>query len=1108
MVFSTDFGVITHVTFRPQLPAEVPDALVGQRLWDHLVASETSKETVAVAMSLATCMNNGSGKAPSWTCWASLDKEASLKPFSFPDTLTHTLWHLKVDGLLLSEEWKERLRQPSSLTTDACDQVTCTVSVACVVRARDIVLQSLSEDSFGLARIQRSAIEDSFCLGRKIFRQGSFYNPDGGILSESSGPHRRGYKIILMDPQIQGYAEKGYTRFTLLHATPDMANGVEGNNATLSDSITEDLEISEEFFAGSLAPQIAARPPVCGPIISPFPVALPFLAVPLRGQAHQDLSECTVYIATSDLTKLRLLNFDWAVIRLNSTGSLRLVRLKADDDIVQVPGNIAASALLLHNIGATSEHTCEVSLQAAPSGTRGFNLPVAKSITIARIASKVSTTRLYQYLVLQSLKAFFHGYRRLIKQNDLIEVDINTELIQQSRTSSMNLELEASDKVTNTLTYPSRANKQVYFSVTNIEVVSEAANDTGTTEASLGELGCWVDPAMTRILQAGVANSRIPQLDVSDLCKERTHHSTTPRTAENMRARRVLSRLVLAALTRNAVTYDLPISVLIKGPRGIGKFTDAAAVAQQSGCHVLEVDCFDIVVDDATKAEATLRARFDQAALCAPCILVLRHLDALSLSINSAGREPLITNVLSELVNGLQGSWRLSGYPTLTVGTTSDPSRVSAKLLSCFKHEINIEAPAEEERATILGTFLMHNNLSADLSLQRLSRQAAAFNAVDLEDLAIRAKTAAMRRVMRLNSGYGQQDMLQAGISLGSSDFLEALQHSRSSYAQNIGAPTIPSVTWDDVGGLNDVKADILDTVQLPLEHPELFARDLKKRSGILLYGPPGTGKTLLAKAVATSCSLNFFSVKGPELLNMYIGESEANVRRVFQRARDARPCVIFFDELDSVAPKRGNLGDSGGVMDRIVSQLLAELDGISGGEGGDVFVIGATNRPDLLDPALLRPGRFDRMLYLGISDTDAAQLNVLQALTRKFHLDAELDLRSIVEQCPFTFTGADFYALCSDALLKAMSRKAEEIDTVIARCNERQSPNNPHPMTSQYYLAEIATPTDILVTVSKGDFEASLRELVPSVSQSELEHYARIRHQFSRQELPVERDG
>jgi peroxin-6 len=197
---------------------------------------------------------------------------------------------------------------------------------------------------------------------------------------------------------------------------------------------------------------------------------------------------------------------------------------------------------------------------------------------------------------------------------------------------------------------------------------------------------------------------------------------------------------------------------------------------------------------------------------------------------------------------------------------------------------------------------------------------------------------------------------------------------------------------------------------------------------------------------------MNFFSVKGPELLNMYIGESEANVRRVFQRARDAKPCVIFFDELDSIAPKRGNHGDSGGVMDRIVSQLLAELDGMSGGkELADVFVIGATNRPDLLDPALLRPGRlaflcniiagfdcsrlrFDRMLYLGVSDSHEAQLNILEALTRKFRLDPGFDLRAIAQKCPLNLTGADFYALCSDAMLNAMSRKAEGIDAKICK--------------------------------------------------------------------------
>ena len=222
-------------------------------------------------------------------------------------------------------------------------------------------------------------------------------------------------------------------------------------------------------------------------------------------------------------------------------------------------------------------------------------------------------------------------------------------------------------------------------------------------------------------------------------------------------------------------------------------------------------------------------------------------------------------------------------------------------------------------------------------------------------------------------------DCRAAGIPLLSADFNQALDASRSSYSESIGAPKIPNVTWDDVGGLAKVKTEILDTIQLPLEHPELFADGLKKRSGVLLYGPPGTGKTLLAKAVATSCSLNFFSVKGPELLNMYIGESEANVRRVFQRARDAKPCVIFFDELDSVAPKRGNQGDSGGVMDRIVSQLLAELDGMAeGSAGADVFVIGATNRPDLLDPALLRPGRCVSILRHACRSVAVSMLNCL----------------------------------------------------------------------------------------------------------------------------------
>ena len=260
---------------------------------------------------------------------------------------------------------------------------------------------------------------------------------------------------------------------------------------------------------------------------------------------------------------------------------------------------------------------------------------------------------------------------------------------------------------------------------------------------------------------------------------------------------------------------------------------------------------------------------------------------------------------------------------------------------------------------------------------------------------------------------------------------------------------------------------------------------------GILLYGPPGTGKTLLAKAVATSFSLNFFSVKGPELLNMYIGESEANVRRVFQRARDARPCVVFFDELDSVAPRRGNQADSAGVMDRIVSQLLAELDGMSDSNGDTgVFVIGATNRPDLLDPALLRPGRFDKMLYLGVSQTHEQQVNIIRALTRKFKLGDDVDLMAVAETCPFTFTGADFYALCSDAQLKAMTRAAEKVNEKIARY--------PKKVSTQWWFDHVATAEDLEWQVEMQDFMAARKELVPSVSAQEQETYRRLQAQFS----------
>lgn len=244
----------------------------------------------------------------------------------------------------------------------------------------------------------------------------------------------------------------------------------------------------------------------------------------------------------------------------------------------------------------------------------------------------------------------------------------------------------------------------------------------------------------------------------------------------------------------------------------------------------------------------------------------------------------------------------------------------------------------------------------------------------------------------------------------------------QSSFADSLGAPKVPKVLWSDIGGLAKIKDEIQSSIGLPLKHVHLMGKNLR-RSGILLYGPPGTGKTLVAKAVATECNLSFLSVQGPELLNMYVGQSEQNVREVFARARSAAPCVLFLDELDSLAPNRGVAGDSGGVMDRVVSQLLAEMDGMGGDTSKPIFILAATNRPDLIDPALLRPGRFDKLFYVGPCSTPDEKASVLEAQTRRFKLANNCNMKEIAEKLKGEMSGADLYSICSNAWLSAVRR-------------------------------------------------------------------------------------
>ena len=713
--------------------------------------------------------------------------------------------------------------------------------------------------------------------------------------------------------------------------------------------------------------------------------------------------------------------------------------------------------------------------------------PIAREMTLLRVSTPLSTERSVQNGLFVSLKRYFEQKSRIVKQGDTIAVPVDAKTSrlfgQPSATPQRDDDLE--ELLTDSSDKPTTDQVEVaYFKVGTI--AGPEPLEASDLQPSLWGGALSVDPSQTRMRQSGTVQSKIPSS--KSLLRYLTNsHSISPgsvfqslistRPQEQIPpVQRRLRELLAAATSPRALHLKLdPVIILLhSSQRNIGKTTLATRAASDLGVHTFRIDAYDVLSEGNgagdVKAEALLQARIDRARSCGPAFttILLTHVEALT-----ADR---MISAIREAVKDIR----------VLIATTTELDQVPENLRSLFTHEIEVSAPDEGEREGILRDIIRSQEVrvASDVDVGSIAVKTAALVAGNLVDVVERAKIARKQRLdgmAKSDEGSTVRDVLISGgeavRQVTKGDFEVAVEAARKNFADSIGAPKIPNVSWADVGGLEHVKDAVLETIQLPLERPELFAKGMKKRSGILFYGPPGTGKTLLAKAIATEFSLNFFSVKGPELLNMYIGESEANVRRVFQRARDARPCVVFFDELDSVAPKRGNQGDSGGVMDRIVSQLLAELDGMSDSQdgAGGVFVIGATNRPDLLDPALLRPGRFDKMLYLGVSDTHDKQLTILEALTRKFAVHPDLSLRSVVESLPFTYTGADMYALASDAMLKAITRQAGAVDKKIAAL-----PGGP--VSTAYFFDHLAREEDIAVMVTEEDFAAAQRELVPSV--------------------------
>ncbi|KAL5059168.1 hypothetical protein RYX36_030772, partial [Vicia faba] len=445
---------------------------------------------------------------------------------------------------------------------------------------------------------------------------------------------------------------------------------------------------------------------------------------------------------------------------------------------------------------------------------------------------------------------------------------------------------------------------------------------------------------------------------------------------------------------------------------------------------------------------------------------------------------------------------KTSGHQVLLIAAADNSEGLPSTIRRSFSHETKIGPLTEEQRAEMLlhslqNIYGLHSNTDLEGIVKEIVGQTSGFMPRDMCAL---IADAGANLFPSSNAEVDKVEPEVADSSLSSKvtednesevsarkpekeDLVNALERSKKRNASALGTPKVPKVKWDDVGGLEDVKKSILDTVQLPLLHKDLFASGLRKRSGVLLYGPPGTGKVsckvplndnLLLPQISHPLLTKVFFVKGPELITMYIGESEKNVRDIFQKARSARPCVIFFDELDSLAPARGASGDSGGVMDRVVSQMLAEIDGLSDSTQ-DLFIIGASNRPDLVDPAFLRPGRFDKLLYVGVNSDASYRERVLKALTRKFKLHEDVSLYSIAKKCPPNFTGADMYALCADAWFRAAKRRVLNADP------ESSNPDN-----------EANS-----IVVEYDDFVQVLEELQPSLSTAELKKYELLIDQF-----------
>jgi len=473
---------------------------------------------------------------------------------------------------------------------------------------------------------------------------------------------------------------------------------------------------------------------------------------------------------------------------------------------------------------------------------------------------------------------------------------------------------------------------------------------------------------------------------------------------------------------------DPPKGVLLYGPPGTGKTLIAKAVANESGASFYTINGPEIMSKFYGQSEENLRKIFEEAEKSAPSIIFLDEIDAIAPKRSEVHGEVerRVVSQLLTLMDGLKGRGKL-----IVIGATNIPDSIDPALRrpGRFDREIRIDVPDRNGRKEILQIHTRGMPMSEDCNLDELADITYGFVGADLSALAREAAMSALRRYLPeidLEKPI-PVDMLEKMI-VTMDDFKNAHRGIDPSAMREFFVE-IPKVSWEDIGGLEDVKQSLREAVEWPLTQPEVFKRmGINAPRGILLYGPPGTGKTMLAKAVASESKANFISIKGPEVLSKWVGESEKAVRELFKKARQVAPTIVFLDEIDSIAPRRGAFEGSH-VTESVVNQLLTSIDGLESMEG--VVIIGATNRPDIIDPGLLRPGRFDRLILIPAPDKKS-RLEIFKIHSKNMPLAKDVSLEELADKC-VNYSGADIEGLCREAAMLALRSdiKAKEVKKV-----------------------------------------------------------------------------